>query len=100
MYILSIFAVDDCQGTMVFVEQKRNADFIAAFLSEQDFPTTSIHGDREQPEREKALRDFKNKKMKILVATAVAARGLGIILLYYRILLRGLTCFSFQVFLG
>jgi len=62
---------------MVFVEQKRNADFIAAFLSEKDYPTTSIHGDREQPEREQALRDFKNNKMKILVATAVAARGLG-----------------------
>jgi probable ATP-dependent RNA helicase DDX4 len=69
---------------MVFVEQKRNADFIAAFLSEKDYPTTSIHGDREQPEREQALRDFKNNKMKILVATAVAARGLG---LYYSIYL-------------
>lgn len=63
----------------MFVEQKRNADFIAVFLSELDFPTTSIHGDREQAEREKALRDFKTKRMKILVATAVAARGLGII---------------------
>ncbi|XP_060846662.1 ATP-dependent RNA helicase vasa-like [Rhopalosiphum padi] len=71
-------SLEDCQGTMVFVEQKRNADFIAAFLSEKDYPTTSIHGDREQPEREQALRDFKNNKMKILVATAVAARGLDI----------------------
>uniref|UniRef100_A0A2S2NIX5 RNA helicase n=1 Tax=Schizaphis graminum TaxID=13262 RepID=A0A2S2NIX5_SCHGA len=69
---------DDCQGTIVFVEQKRQADFIAAFLSELNYPTTSIHGDREQPEREKALRDFKTKKMKVLVATAVAARGLDI----------------------
>lgn len=71
-------SLGDCKGTMVFVEQKRNADFIAAFLSEKDYPTTSIHGDREQPEREQALRDFKNNKMKILVATAVAARGLDI----------------------
>lgn len=47
-----------------------------------NFPTTSIHGDREQPEREKALRDFKTKKMKILVATAVAARGLGMYFFY------------------
>lgn len=69
---------NDCQGTIVFVEQKRQADFIAAFLSELNYPTTSIHGDRLQPEREKALRDFKTKKMKILVATAVAARGLDI----------------------
>jgi len=73
-----MFVIDDGQGTIVFVEQKRQADFIAAFLSELNYPTTSIHGDREQPEREKALRDFKTKKMKVLVATAVAARGLGI----------------------
>jgi len=72
---------------MVFVEQKRNADFIAAFLSEKDYPTTSIHGDREQPEREQALKDFKNNKMKILVATAVAARGLGLLLFFFVILL-------------
>lgn len=76
--LLSYTCLGDCTGTMVFVEQKRNADFIAAFLSEKDYPTTSIHGDREQPEREQALRDFKSNKMKILVATAVAARGLGL----------------------
>lgn len=76
MFVINI--IDDCQGTIVFVEQKRYADYIAAYLSEIDFPTTSIHGDREQPERELALKDFKTNKMKILVATAVAARGLGI----------------------
>jgi probable ATP-dependent RNA helicase DDX4 len=70
--------LDDCQGTIVFVELKRTVDFIAAYLCEMDFPTTSIHGDREQPEREQALNDLKKKKMKVLVATAVAARGLGI----------------------
>lgn len=63
--------------TLIFVETKRNADFLAAFLSGKNLPTTSIHGDREQREREEALRDFTKGKMKILVATAVAARGLG-----------------------
>lgn len=66
------------EGTLVFVEQKRHTDFIAAFLSENNFPTTSIHGDRLQREREEALSDFKRGKMSILVATAVAARGLDI----------------------
>lgn len=66
------------EGTLVFVEQKRHTDFIAAFLSENNFPTTSIHGDRLQREREEALSDFKRGKMLILVATAVAARGLDI----------------------
>lgn len=63
--------------TLVFVETKRSADFIAIFLSEQGIPTTSIHGDREQREREIALNDFKFNRMRVLVATAVAARGLG-----------------------
>ena len=63
---------------MVFVETKRNADFLASVLSNEGFPTTSIHGDRLQREREEALRDFKTGRMPILVATAVAARGLDI----------------------
>ena len=66
------------KGTLVFVEMKRKADFIAAFLSENNYPTTSIHGDRLQRQREEALADFKSGKMAILVATAVAARGLDI----------------------
>ncbi|XP_024223471.1 ATP-dependent RNA helicase vasa isoform X1 [Bombus impatiens] len=66
------------QGTLVFVEMKKKADFIAVFLSESNYPTTSIHGDRLQKQREEALADFKSGKMSVLVATAVAARGLDI----------------------
>jgi len=64
--------------TLVFVETKRNADFIASFLSQNEFPSTSIHGDRMQQQREEALRDFKSGECPILVATSVAARGLDI----------------------
>ncbi|XP_064617247.1 ATP-dependent RNA helicase DDX4-like [Liolophura sinensis] len=64
--------------TLVFVELKRNADFLASFLSQTGFPTTSIHGDRLQREREEALADFKRGKAPILIATSVAARGLDI----------------------
>ncbi|XP_063221633.1 ATP-dependent RNA helicase vasa-like [Bacillus rossius redtenbacheri] len=66
------------EKTLVFVETKRTADFIASFLSEQNVPTTSIHGDRLQREREEALFDFKKGTRNVLVATAVAARGLDI----------------------
>lgn len=64
--------------TLVFVETKRNADFLACFLSQNEFPSTSIHGDRLQQQREEALRDFKKGESPILVATSVAARGLDI----------------------
>lgn len=70
-------AADDVRGTMVFVETKRTADFLASFLSESKHPTTSIHGDRKQSQREEALRDFKTGRMKVIIATSVAARGLG-----------------------
>ncbi|CAG8493150.1 2869_t:CDS:10 [Ambispora leptoticha] len=64
--------------TLIFVETKRGADSLDAFLYQQHFPTTSIHGDRTQREREDALLAFKNGRSPILIATAVAARGLDI----------------------
>ncbi|XP_050082821.1 ATP-dependent RNA helicase vasa [Anopheles aquasalis] len=68
----------NAQGTLVFVETKRNADYLASLMSETKFPTTSIHGDRLQREREMALKDFKEGRMDVLIATSVAARGLDI----------------------
>ncbi|XP_053264175.1 probable ATP-dependent RNA helicase DDX4 isoform X1 [Podarcis raffonei] len=64
--------------TMVFVETKKKADFIATFLCQENIATTSIHGDREQREREEALYYFRSGKCPVLVATSVAARGLDI----------------------
>ncbi|CAO3676363.1 unnamed protein product [Umbelopsis ramanniana] len=64
--------------TLIFVETKRGADSLDQYLYDQSFPTTSIHGDRTQMEREDALIAFKNGKCPILVATAVAARGLDV----------------------
>jgi ATP-dependent RNA helicase DDX3X len=64
--------------TLIFVETKRMADSLSDFLINQNFPATSIHGDRTQRERERALELFRNGKCPILVATAVAARGLDI----------------------
>uniref|UniRef100_A0A1B6FKZ8 RNA helicase n=1 Tax=Cuerna arida TaxID=1464854 RepID=A0A1B6FKZ8_9HEMI len=64
--------------TLVFVETKKGADSLEDFLHQLGFPVTSIHGDRTQPEREAALRRFRSGATPILVATAVAARGLDI----------------------
>ncbi|RIB14632.1 P-loop containing nucleoside triphosphate hydrolase protein [Gigaspora rosea] len=64
--------------TLVFVETKRGADSLDDFLYSQNFPTTSIQGDRTQQEREDALLSFKNGRCPILIATSVAARGLDI----------------------
>ncbi|KAI6783038.1 ATP-dependent RNA helicase-like protein [Emericellopsis cladophorae] len=64
--------------TLIFVETKRMADTLSDFLINQNFPATSIHGDRTQRERERALEFFRNGRCPIMVATAVAARGLDI----------------------
>ncbi|KAJ3289878.1 DEAD-box ATP-dependent RNA helicase [Rhizoclosmatium sp. JEL0117] len=64
--------------TLVFVETKKNADMLCIFLQNNRFPATSIHGDRTQREREFALACFKSGRTPVLVATAVAARGLDI----------------------
>ena len=62
----------------VFVETKRNADYIENLLIREGVNATSIHGDRSQPEREAALSDFRNGRCPVLVATDVASRGLDI----------------------
>eukprot|EP00891_Asterochloris_glomerata_P006204 jgi/Astpho2/6204/Aster-03611 len=64
--------------TLVFVETKRGADALEDYLVRNNFPATSIHGDRSQQEREMALRNFRTGRTPILVATDVAARGLDI----------------------
>ena len=64
--------------TLAFVETKKGADALETFLEREGYPVTSIHGDRSQREREEALASFKSGRTPILVATAVAARGLDI----------------------
>ncbi|XP_059824248.1 DEAD-box helicase 3 X-linked a isoform X1 [Hypanus sabinus] len=64
--------------TLVFVETKKGADSLEDFLYREGYACTSIHGDRSQRDREEALHQFRSGKCPILVATAVAARGLDI----------------------
>ncbi|KAL1765277.1 ATP-dependent RNA helicase DDX3Y [Sigmodon hispidus] len=64
--------------TLVFVETKKGADSLENFLFQEGYACTSIHGDRSQKDREEALHQFRSGRRPILVATAVAARGLDI----------------------
>lgn len=75
--LMEILNTDNPRATMVFVEENRTADFLASFLSESGRMTTSIHDDRTQLQRLKALCDFKKGRMTVLVATSVTARDLG-----------------------
>ncbi|WWD20582.1 ATP-dependent RNA helicase ded1 [Kwoniella shandongensis] len=77
--LLDLLLAEQSGGlVLVFVETKRMADSLCDFLCAQRHNATSIHGDRTQREREAALHAFKTGRAPILVATAVAARGLDI----------------------
>lgn len=64
--------------TLIFVETRRKADMLEGFLQQNQIKSTSIHGDRTQHEREYALETFRTARTPVMVATAVAARGLDI----------------------
>ncbi|KAI8097141.1 P-loop containing nucleoside triphosphate hydrolase protein [Halteromyces radiatus] len=77
--LLDILHSTEVSGlTLIFVETKRMADALSDFLLGHNFPATAIHGDRTQRERERALDSFRSGRTPIMVATAVAARGLDI----------------------
>ncbi|XP_012640069.1 DEAD box protein 53 [Microcebus murinus] len=63
---------------IVFVSRKLIADDLSSDLGIQGIPVQSLHGDREQIDRERALEDFKSGKVKILIATDLASRGLDV----------------------
>ncbi|TFY69432.1 hypothetical protein EVJ58_g444 [Rhodofomes roseus] len=76
--LLDVLSAHGAGLTLVFVETKRMADMLSDFLLANHLPATSIHGDRTQREREMALQTFRSGRTPVLVATAVAARGLDI----------------------
>ena len=65
------------QKTIIFTGKKRTADDITRELRHSGFSALSIHGDKKQQERDWVMNEFKRGKSAILVATDVAARGLG-----------------------
>ncbi|THD60951.1 DEAD/DEAH box helicase [Phenylobacterium sp.] len=63
---------------IVFTRTKRGADRVAKGLEQVGVEAASIHGDKSQGQRERALADFKAGKVRALVATDIAARGIDI----------------------
>ena len=63
---------------LIFIEKKHSAAKLVSQLAKRGIEADSIHGDRSQSMREKVLADFKSGKLKYLVATGVAARGIDI----------------------
>ncbi|KAK6632724.1 hypothetical protein RUM43_013494 [Polyplax serrata] len=77
--------------TIVFIETKKRVEEITRKMRRDGWPAESIHGDKNQTERDHVLQDFRNGRRPILVATDVAARGLG-----RKILLKHVDVFMLQ----
>ena len=73
----------DMRQVLVFVRMKRDANRLTRELVRDGVAATAIHSDRSQGDRMKALDDFKQGLVNVLVATDIAARGLDIELLPY-----------------
>ena len=69
---------EDFNKVLIFGETKYGVQRLADTLSREGLPAEAIHGNKSQPQRQRALRAFKDERVKILVATDVAARGLDI----------------------
>lgn len=65
-------------SVIVFVKSKYNADKMAKRLCKEGFEADAIHGDLRHNKRERVIKSFHAKKIRILVATDIAARGLDI----------------------
>lgn len=66
------------QQVLVFTRTKHGANRLAEQLNKDGISSAAIHGNKSQGARTRALADFKNSKIRVLVATDIAARGLDI----------------------
>jgi ATP-dependent RNA helicase RhlE len=66
------------ESVLVFTRTKHGADRVAKGLVRKGFKADSIHGDKSQNSRQRALNNFKEKNIRVLVATDIAARGIDV----------------------
>lgn len=76
--LLHLLQDESFDSVLVFTRTKKKADQVLKAIQEADISTRVIHGDKNQTERIEALSLFKNKEIRVLVATDVAARGIDI----------------------
>jgi ATP-dependent RNA helicase RhlE len=63
---------------LIFTRTKHGADRVVKLLNGNGIAANAIHGNKSQPQRERALAEFKSGKVKVLIATDIAARGIDV----------------------
>ena len=76
--LLTMLGDTSLSRVIVFTRTKHAANKVAGVLENAGIQVNAIHGNKSQPQREKALRDFRTGRARVLVATDIAARGIDV----------------------
>ena len=76
--LLHILKTKEISNILIFSRTKHGSDRIVRNLKKKKINALAIHGNKSQNQRQKALKEFKNNNIKVLVATDIAARGIDI----------------------
>jgi ATP-dependent RNA helicase RhlE len=76
--LLELLEQEHLTSILVFTRTKHKANKVADFLNDHNIPADAIHGNKSQNARTRAIKNFKSGKIKVLVATDIAARGIDI----------------------
>ncbi len=79
--LLHLLEQENCSRTLIFTATRRGAERLSRLLASRDLTVERIHADRTQPQREAALRSFREGRCRVLVATDIAARGIDVSLI-------------------
>ena len=76
--LLDLFLKTDMSRILVFTRTKHRADKVALKLGKSNIRAAAIHGNKSQVQRTRAMQDFKSGRIRVLVATDIAARGIDV----------------------
>ncbi|HOU70528.1 MAG TPA: DEAD/DEAH box helicase [Methanothrix sp.] len=76
--LLDLFQKSDMSRVLVFTRTKHRADKVALKLGKSNIRAAAIHGNKSQVQRTRAMQDFKSGRIRVLVATDIAARGIDV----------------------